>query len=254
MTRLAALALLWNMTLVPAEPGFLAPWMSRQRWFANKGGLPVLEDIGRVELTSSEPGVRVGIHLLLDHTAGKPSLYQVPLTYRDAPLEGAEAAMVGMLGPVYVYDGPYDQAFTSALLEVVLHERELHGDDVWALGHRTSTIGAERSVSRVLSGEQSNTSIIFEPVGGGTPVICKLFRALHHGDNPDVELQTALALAGSEAVPRSVGDLVADWRDTGEASGRARGHLAFAQEFLPGVRDAWRVALDAARAGTDFSA
>jgi maltokinase len=253
LTVLAAVALLWIMTLAPADPGFLAPWMARQRWFANKGASPALEDIGRVELTSPEPGVRVGIHLLLDHAEGRPSLYQVPLTYRDAPLVGAEAAMVGMQGPVFVYDGPFDQAFTSALLDAVLHERELHGDDVWALGHHSSLIGDDHSVSRVLSGEQSNTSIIFEPVAGGTPVICKLFRALHHGDNPDVELQTALAMAGSEAVPRSVGDIVADWRDTGEASGRARGHLAFAQEFLPGVRDAWRVALDAARTGIDFT-
>ena len=33
----------------------------------------------------------------------------------------------------------------------------------------------------------------------------------------------------------------------------ASGHLAFAQEFLPGVEDAWRVALHAAEAGTDFA-
>ncbi|MEP6798428.1 MAG: hypothetical protein ABI890_09780, partial [Lapillicoccus sp.] len=31
------------------------------------------------------------------------------------------------------------------------------------------------------------------------------------------------------------------------------GHLAFAQQFFPGVEDAWRVALRAAGAGTDFS-
>jgi maltokinase len=80
-----------------------------------------------------------------------------------------------------------------------------------------------------------------------------VFRALHNGDNPDVELQTALASAGSNTVPQPIGHVVAEWNDTGEPTGRARGHLAFAQEFLPGVEDAWRIALDAARGGQDFS-
>src|SRR5690606_15227986 len=33
----------------------------------------------------------------------------------------------------------------------------------------------------------------------------------------------------------------------------ARGHLAFAQEFLPDTQDAWRTALEAARSGEDFT-
>ena len=70
-----------------------------------------------------------------------------------------------------------------------------------------------------------------------------MFRQLHHGDNPDVTLQTELASSGSPHVPASVGDVMGEWDDVGRASGRARGHLAFAQEFLPGVEDAWRVAL-----------
>ncbi|CAN5317355.1 hypothetical protein BH11ACT5_BH11ACT5_13750 [soil metagenome] len=65
-------------------------------------------------------------------------------------------------------------------------------------------------------------------------------------------LQTALALAGSDAVPHPVGHIVAEWNDRGEPSGSTKGHIAFAQEFPPGVEDAWRVALAAAEAGTDF--
>jgi predicted trehalose synthase len=50
-----------------------------------------------------------------------------------------------------------------------------------------------------------------------------------------------------------VGDVVGEWDDVGRPDGRARGHLAFAQEFLPGVEDAWRVALLAAAGGKDFA-
>ncbi len=225
--------------------------MTRQRWFANKGGEPALEEIGSWSYETAEPGVQVVTHLLLDHTIGKPALYQVPLTYREEPLPLSNA-LVGRLDGVYVYDGPHDPAFTGALLAFIANGTEVHGDRTWAIGQHTAGTVADGLTSRVLTGEQSNTSIIFE-APGATPLIVKLFRALHDGENPDVVLQTALALAGSDAVPSPVGHIVAEWNDRGEASGRAKGHLAFAQEFLPGVEDAWRVALAAAEAGTDFS-
>ncbi len=237
------------MTAPHASLDFLAPWMTGQRWFANKGALPVLEEIGSWEYASPEPGVRVVTHLLLDHTVGKPALYQVPLTYRPAALP---VGLVGEFEGSFVHDGPHDPAYTAALLAFIASGSEATGDRTWAIGSHTAGTVARGLVSRVLTGEQSNTSIIFE-APGATPLIVKLFRALHDGENPDVVLQTALALAGSDAVPHPVGHIVAEWDDRGEASGRARGHLAFAQEFLPGVQDAWRVALAAAEAGTDFS-
>ena len=251
LTRTVPAWLLWRMTPPQASLGFLAPWMTRQRWFANKGALPALEEIGSWAYESPEPGVQVVTHLLLDHTVGKPALYQVPLTYRAQPLLRS-TALIGQVDGAYVYDGPHDPAFTAALLAFIAGGSETHGDRTWAIGQHTAGTVAAGLRSRVLTGEQSNTSIIFE-AEGATPLIVKLFRALHDGENPDVVLQTALALAGSDAVPSPVGHIVAEWNDRGEPSGRAKGHLAFAQEFLPGVEDAWRVALAAAEAGTDFS-
>ncbi len=110
----------------------------------------------------------------------------------------------------------------------------------------------------MLSGEQSNTSVIIRtatPDGGeGPTVIMKVFRALHHGENPDVVLQSAIAGAGSRRVPATYGAVLGEWPDPGRPDGRARGHLAVAQEFLADTEDAWRVALSAARAGIDFTA
>lgn len=54
-------------------------------------------------------------------------------------------------------------------------------------------------------------------------------------------------------MPEAFGYLTASWPDPGREEGRAHGHLAFAQEFLAGSTDAWRVALNAARHGTDFT-
>lgn len=243
------------MTFPPAEPGFalplewLRPWMSEQRWYANRGALPVLEEIGSLRMPS--PGdATVMVHLLLDHTVGKPALYQVPLSYRRQALR---VGWIGDLDGWQVHDAPHDPEFAQALLGAILAHRVLTGDRASGAGLLAGTDAASEPTthSRVLSGEQSNTSIIYE--GSGRPIIVKLFRALHHGENPDVELQTALAAAGSTAVPNPVGSIVATWSDRGRSDSRARGHLAFAQEYLPGSTDGWRVALAAAEAGIDFS-
>jgi maltokinase len=249
--------LVWNMTFLPADTrddapflALLSQWMTRQRWFANKGAAPLLEQIGTVTLDSAEPDVRIVIHLMLDLTVGKPALYQVPLTYRPVPLANP-AALVGESDGRWIYDGPYDTAYTGALLNAIVDGTESRSEHVWAIGKRTASHVGSGLQSRVLTGEQSNTSIIFEHEGV-TPVICKVFRALHDGENPDVVLQTALAQAGSRAVPAPVGHILAEWDDSGQPSGKATGHLAFAQEFLPGVQDAWRVALAAAANGIGF--
>src|SRR5450759_2084426 len=127
-----------------------------------------------------------------------------------------------------------------------------------ARGHRSTTAIPGRVIaSHVLEGEQSNTSIILDLVdtlgAAANPLICKLFRVLHHGENPDVVVQSALAAAGSTHVPRSVGYVAGEWPDNGAPDGMARGHLACAQEFFPGVEDAWRVALAAVASDEDFS-
>jgi predicted trehalose synthase len=250
-------------------PDYLDAWIVTQRWYAGKGRAPQFEDIGGFELDDVADGthgqVAIRVHLILDHAAN-PVLYQVPLTERRTPLPGGESALVATRvdesGSTFIYDGPCDPAYATALLRLVLDEREVQdprtSGRLAARGHRyPDGDGLEVVSSRVLGGEQSNTSIVYETVlrgdGPGSPVICKLFRALHDGDNPDVVLTEALGTAGSTVAPRVIGHLTGQWRDSGRPHGLATGHLAFAEEFLPGVEDAWRVALRAADVGEDFT-
>lgn len=235
----------------------IAAWMPAQRWYGGKGHAPRLHTIGAWELPSADPGVRVRSLLLMDDGTQPPVLYQVPVVERPSAVPEASAHLIGTLDDgTHLYDGPHDAAFTAGLLELIVHEGRAVAQGATAAGHYSGSPDAARPAvpapASVLGGEQSNTSIVFRPEGS-SPVICKVFRQLHHGDNPDVTLQTALASAGSPHVPRSVGDVVGEWDDVGRPDGRARGHLAFAQEFLPGVEDAWRVALLAAAGGRDFS-
>ena len=252
-------------------PDYLEAWMTRQRWYAGKSRTPKLEVIGGFGLADPTGTAVIRVYLVLDH-ARHPALYQVPLTERSEPLPNAESALVASFdvetGHRYIYDGPHDPAFAEALLRLVLDGGEAHetdgpaggnsGGPLVARGHHAAYSAPVQFLSsRVLAGEQSNSSIIFQTatVDGtpSTPIICKLFRALHNGDNPDVTLTEALGAAGSTVAPRSIGHVTGLWTDSGMPDGIASGHLAFAQEFLPGVEDAWRVAVRAAEVAEDFT-
>ena len=254
-------------TLTPPFAEFLPAWVAEQRWYPGKGRRPTLRRVGGLRLQDPQGEVGIEVHLVAEDTAAGTSIYQLPFTYRARPLPGGEHALVAhtrhsLLGDRWVYDGPHDPAYTQALLRLVLEEGTVDSD--WgaeggtATGHRQpgTTVG-RMAASRVLRGEQSNTSIVFDMVDEhgepATPLICKVFRALQDGENPDVVVQSALASAGSDLVPRPVGHLSGEWPDTRTTTGMAHGHLAFAQEFLPGVEDAWRVALEAVAAVEDFS-
>ncbi|MCU1529024.1 MAG: phosphotransferase, partial [Frondihabitans sp.] len=231
-------------------PDYLAAWMTRQRWFAGKGRTPHFELNGGFGLDSAHERASIRVHLVLDH-AEHPVLYQVPLTERRSPLKGAERALVATrqdaTGVIWIYDGPHDPAFAGALLRLILDQGEVLAPDgsgrIVANGRRDVVDdGLVIGASRVLGGEQSNTSIIYDITTGdgepSSPIICKVFRALHDGENPDVVLTAVLAAAGSAVVPTSIGHISAQWRDAGAPHDIANGHLAFAQEFLPGVEDA----------------
>jgi maltokinase len=229
-----------------ALPPKLEAWMTGQRWYAGKGSTASLTRIGGWSLDLA-PGAELLTHFVLGRQQSGATLYQVPITRRAVALEIVPEIWHDDSG--YFYDGPQDPAYAEAILDLIATESEVGG----ARGHRQP--GARISAittSAVLTGEQSNTSIICR-VEAGPPVILKVFRALHAGDNPDVVLQSAISATGSALVPASIGFLSGQWADRSEPGGLARGHLAFAQEFLEGAEDGWRRALKAATDGEDFS-
>jgi maltokinase len=229
----------------------IAQWMARQRWYQAKGAEPALRVVGSLEGGTS--GVRVTTFLLLDEAPSEPLLYQVPVSFRSAELPEARGALIGEVDGRYLYDAPHDPAYVDLLLRTIADGGRLDGAEAFATGHPSSQPGTAVS-SHVFSGEQSNTSIVVAVDGGSVPqVIVKLFRLVHHGENPDVTLQTGISAAGSDRVPRSFGVLTGTWPDPGREDGAAVGHLAAVQEFLPGSEDAWRVALRSAAVGEDFT-
>jgi len=243
----------------------LAAWMPRQRWYAAKGRPPSLRLVAWWDTPATgavrEPGsprsidARVRTFLVADEGALPAVLYQIPVVSRaTASVDASPDHIIGSPEPGTTFiDGPFDSAYTAALLSLVTAGGQGSGPRSVATGRPTRSVASDSvRTATVLAGEQSNTSVIYRSDDGSMPIICKVFRQLHPGLNPDIELQTALADAGSSHVPHAVGSVEGVWPDLSTTDETVTGSLAFAQEFLPGVEDAWRVALHAAARGEDF--
>ncbi len=204
----------------------LNAWVARQRWYAGKSHDP------RFRVLDVQPAPEATRYLLMDDAGALPALYHVPLALIASPGDAEEVITEEAEGG-YVIDATRHAPFAIGMLAQM-------GVDV-----------SRVTGTRVLTAEQSNTSIVFDQ-DGEPAIILKLFRTLHHGENPDVTVQRVLSAAGSPHVPRFLGSLDAEWPDVGREPGVARGTLCFAQDFLRGVRDGWEVALEAARERRDF--
>ncbi|GEP40504.1 hypothetical protein NPS01_41670 [Nocardioides psychrotolerans] len=115
------MALLHRATLTPTKLEVLQAWVPQQDWCPPLAG--PLTMIGGYRF--DDPKDEIGIETLLA-TDGTGLVVQVPLTYRGAPLEGAEGALVAtmqhsVLGERWIYDGTQDpvalEAFAAAIEE-----------------------------------------------------------------------------------------------------------------------------------------
>ena len=116
---LAGMARFHVATLTPTKAELIAGWAPTQRW-GPSADVPV-EVIGAFRFDDPDGRVGMETHLV---SAGD-ALFQVPLTYRDEPLDGADDALVGelqhsVLGTRWVYDGLRDPRFVMMLAGVAM--------------------------------------------------------------------------------------------------------------------------------------
>ncbi|MGJ6979936.1 CG0192-related protein [Aestuariimicrobium soli] len=109
---------LHRATLTPTKAELLAEWLPRQPWFSSDGGDLELLDAFRF----TDPDGEVGIETHLVRAGGV--IHHVPVTYRGAPLEGAEEWLIGTmdhsaLGQRWVYDATGDPVYQVELMRVI---------------------------------------------------------------------------------------------------------------------------------------
>jgi hypothetical protein len=113
------MAVLHRATLTPTKPDLIAEWLPTRSWAPQATGPVAVVGAFRFD----DPDGRVGMETHVVTAGGV--LLQVPLTYRDAPLDGAEHALIttmehSVLGTRWVYDGLRDPAFVVMLAAVTM--------------------------------------------------------------------------------------------------------------------------------------
>ena len=113
------MALLHKATLTPSKPELMNAWLTARPWLPSPGeARPV------AAYRFDDPDGEVGVETIL-WSLDDGSVIQTPLTYRAAPLDGAEASLVGttehsVLGSRWVYDGCGDPVWAATLATAIL--------------------------------------------------------------------------------------------------------------------------------------
>jgi maltokinase len=209
----------------------LATWLVKQRWFAGKGrtvhDLAVVAD---TEIIPGDPGLR---HLMVTVSHGATSdCYQLFIGYRARLPARLRHARIGTLGGLQIYDGLHDTALTRALLDAIVDDRSVGMLRFCRMPGAEIEAGLD---SLVLTGEQSNTSLVF-----GESAIFKVFRRVNPGPNPDLEVASALAELGSSHIAEPFG-----WVET-RIDG-ATTVLAILSRYLRAASDGWALAATSVR-------
>src|SRR6266566_9438517 len=215
----------------------LATWLVKQRWFAGKGrtvhDLAVVAD---TEIIPGDPGLR---HLMVTVSHGATSdCYQLFVGSRARLPARLRHARIGTHAGLQIYDGLHDTELTRTLLDAIVADRtvgtlrfcRMPGAQIsWGSGDEA---GLD---SLVLTGEQSNTSLVF-----GESAIFKVFRRVTPGPNPDLEVASALAQLGSSHIAEPFG-----WVET--RMDGATTVLAILSRYLRAASDGWSLAATSVR-------
>jgi maltokinase len=149
---------------------------------------------------------------------------------------------IGSVDGNQLYDALHDSDLTRTLLDAIVADRSVGALRFCRIPEAELSLlisGASGAFggldSLVLTGEQSNTSLVF-----GESAIFKVFRRVAPGPNPDLEVATALADLGSTHIAEPYG-----WIET-RIDG-ATTVLAILSRYLRAASDGWSLAATSVR-------
>jgi Maltokinase N-terminal cap domain len=124
-------ATIHHTTLTPGKLELLAHWLPRQPWYRG-GPSPSLAKAGGFRL--DDPDGEVGIEVMIVSDADD-TRYLVPMSYRGAPLQGADHALLGtsehgILGRRWIYDALHDPVAVAQLLALAAGQVEAQQQNV----------------------------------------------------------------------------------------------------------------------------
>lgn len=205
------MAILHRTTLVPSKRELLASWLPGRPWYLGEGTMPELAKAGGFRL--DDPGGEVGLEFqaATDRSGEEPVTYHLPLTYRGAPLEGGEAALIGtaehgVLGKRWIYDGTRDPVLVTQMFALLLGEAEPQSSSISDTPDPSVTRSLTGNVGRLpaeimqaTDGPRS-TDVIVRPAFAPQPLMIRVNRVLRPS-SPGLAAGTLGHVTGEWSLP-----------------------------------------------------
>ncbi|MEV5834623.1 hypothetical protein [Nocardia sp. NPDC052112] len=212
------MAVIHRTTMSPGKLELLTAWLPTRPWYRDNGRAPELSRAGGFRL--DDPAGAVGIEFVLvnDSAGPEPITYHVPLTYRGAPLDGREDALVGtsihgVLGQRWIYDATWDPVAVAQIIALLAGQAQPQAQSA----SDTPDLSVVVSVGEALSAATEFRSALDTPthtdiaVSGGRSV--RVERVLY--PEPTAPNSTAAPLGPASGSPHSEASVAAP--DSGTA-------------------------------------
>ncbi|MFE5731550.1 1,4-alpha-glucan branching protein [Streptomyces sp. NPDC056528] len=189
------MAVIHRTTMQPTKLELLTAWLPTRPWYTGGADGPRPVRAGGFRLDDPEGEVGIEFMVVTDGTGPDAIAYQVPLTYRAAPLAGAEHALVGtsehgVLGKRWVYDGAHDPVLVERLYALLDGRAEPQAQSTTDTPDPTVAVsplapagaGADAEPVRVEEGP-GHTDVVLREPGASEPLVLRLRRVLRTGDD-----------------------------------------------------------------------
>ncbi|MFD2247325.1 maltose alpha-D-glucosyltransferase [Pontibacter ruber] len=231
-------------SLKALESRVLPPYILNKRWFGGKARtIQRMQIVENIPLPVGRQGAML-LFIEVSYNEGLPELYQLPIAFATGDQEQelittqpnsviARVAVDSKEG--ILYDALYSEDFRQFALQSIAKRKRAKTEKGEVVGYSNRTVGkmlgeVEQPVtSRILSAEQSNTSIIYNNL-----FFLKFYRKLDRTINPDMEVVEFLSeRVGFKNVPLFLGAI------EHQQEGRPPMVLMMLQELVPNQGDAW---------------
>lgn len=236
-------------TVERLETDIIPSYLMKMRWFGGKG--KGLDRVSIISHASIPLGDNPPCYLLLLETAYQndlPEMYQLPVAFGKEPfaLNVRENCPQAVLARIQIkgeeegvlFDAIYGLELQQALIQNMAGNERISARDsaIHFSGNRQLARHineTDRVKPRVLSGEQSNTSITYDG-----KYFFKLYRKVDRAINPDVEITQYLTnKARFKNIPAYIGAI--EWKYKKDSM-----VLGMMQEMVSNATDAWTNMLD----------
>lgn len=239
--------LLTEKTIAKLENSVLPEYMMRLRWFGGKGrGMEQVRIIDHAVIPLEEDSAYI-LLLEVSYRDGLPDMYQLPIALARGQFSyklqdtcpQSVIALLDLNGEEGIlYDAIYGIGLQQTTLLNMAHHKTIsqNGTELIFSGNKKlkkHVLEHPRTKPRVLSAEQSNTSITYDNC-----FYLKIYRKVDQAINPDVEINKFLSnTAGFKHIPGYVGAI--EWKFN-----KGTMVLGMMQEMVQSTSDGWAYMLD----------